>query len=206
MKVYVEGRARAYETMFREAGFTIAPLKDAELVCLTGGADVNAIMYGEHNHYTTCFDRGRDEACLRMWKHCQANKIPMVGICRGGQFLNVVNGGRLWQDVNNHAINGTHEATTYLGEVVQVTSTHHQMMRPSPKGDVIMHVRGRSTIRQHMRDGISVSDTGEHEDVEAVFYPETNTLCFQPHPEFANNGDTRRVFFEFVKEFIQGDK
>lgn len=206
MKVYVEGKEWAYEAMFKKAGFEIATLKDAELVCLTGGSDVNAIMYGEENHYTTVFNRSRDESCLRLWKLCQERKIPMVGICRGGQFLNVVNGGKLWQDVNNHAIRGTHEATTYTGEIVQVTSTHHQMMRPSPKGHVIMHVHGRSTIRQHMDKGISVSDTGEQDDVEAVFYPDTNTLCFQPHPEFVNSGDTRRVFFEFIKDFIQGDK
>lgn len=206
MKVYVERGEKAYEQMFLDAGCEIVPLKDAEVVCFTGGADVNATLYGEANHFSTYFNNDRDASCIRLWKVCQERKLHAVGICRGGQFLNVMNGGKLFQDVNNHAISGTHEAITNTGEVVQVTSTHHQMMIPHKSGEVIMHADGLSTARRYMCDGEEVIECKPQKDVEAVYYAQTQSLCFQPHPEFANNKDTRRVFYTFLKEFIAGDK
>jgi len=54
----------------------------------------------------------------------------MVGICRGSQFLTVMSGGRLFQDVSGHAIMGTHLIKFKDGSSLGITSTHHQMMNP----------------------------------------------------------------------------
>ncbi len=41
-------------------------------------------------------------------------------------------------------------------------------------------------------------------DVEAVYYESTNSLCFQPHPEFSGPlyEDCRKVFFSFIENYL----
>jgi carbamoylphosphate synthase small subunit len=67
------------------------------------------------------------------------------------------------------------------GETIRVTSTHHQMMRPGPTGQVL-GVAVRSTRKHAEKADITGLDTNQ--DVEIVWYPETSTLCIQGHPEY----------------------
>jgi len=66
-------------------------------VVFTGGADVSPFMYGEKKLSVTCNDEHRDEQEKLFFE--RYTKVPKVGICRGGQFLNVMNGGKMWQHV-----------------------------------------------------------------------------------------------------------
>ena len=124
-KVYVVGPDYSIRNMFLRAGWTISTNIDetVNLIQFTGGEDVDPSYYKETKHPRTYSNPRRDAveaAIFHEWK----GKVAMAGICRGGQFLNVMNGGRMWQDVNNHAIGGTHEAFDRVSELpVQVTST-----------------------------------------------------------------------------------
>src|SRR5260370_34035328 len=44
--------------------------------------------------------RGREEVEVRLGGWAIADGLPLLGICRGIQVLNVACGGTLWQDVN----------------------------------------------------------------------------------------------------------
>ena len=59
------------------------------------------------------------------------------------------------------------------GEEVMVSSTHHQMMIPSEDAIVLATA-----------DVVDWPLGMEQRDIEVVYYPHTNALCFQPHPEF----------------------
>ena len=39
-------------------------------------------------------------------------------------------------------------------------------------------------------------------DVEAVYYPHTACLCFQPHPEFHGMEELAKYFFSLVNRYI----
>ena len=43
--------------------------------------------------------------------------------------------------------------------------------------------------------------------MEAVFYPETKSLCFQPHPEFNTFGglECREAYFFFINNYLLTD-
>lgn len=211
-RIYVVGGNYAIEKIFSEKGGTlVSNLDDADIVCFTGGADVSPGLYGEERHPTTMINEKRDA-----WeKVCflRAEKKLKVGICRGGQFLNVMNGGSLWQDVDCHAISGEHPLMyeTFIGErstvqrSVMVTSTHHQMMIPSIKnGAKVWAWAGLSTkkssgIRMANKQWLFVEPkTGHQTDAEIVFYPRTKSLCFQPHPEY-NSRSTHDLFFTCVE-------
>lgn len=194
---------------------SVSDIEDADLVCFTGGEDVDPSLYNEHAHPTTRFNEERDDREAAWYYHCLNMGIPMVGICRGGQFLNVMNGGKLYQDVDGHALHGTHEAWVYDSTTpIQVTSTHHQMMRVNFLTDHKMLMISRiSKKKASMSDRLSSPiecityckpEFGRDEDVESVFYPGTRSLCFQPHPENMNGFASREAFFKFIREFIWG--
>ena len=202
LRVYVVGGGFEYIKMFHEAGFSGArSVEDCDIVCFTGGSDVSPHMYGEKAHPTTQSSAARDNTEADIWAAAFAQDKPMVGICRGAQFLNVMNGGKLWQDVDNHATARGHEITIVeTGEIVTgMTSTHHQMMRPTDDA-VIIATAALSTRKEAEKDKIE-RDEPENDDVEIVWYPDTFNLCFQPHPEFSV-GNCREVFLRFVDDLL----
>lgn len=198
-KIYIVGRGNPqYRRMWEDSGFAITNnIADADIVNFTGGEDVTPALYNESPLFGTMFNVHRDNQETEIYKAALNLNKFMVGICRGGQFLNVMNGGKMWQDVDNHG--KSHLAKDIAsGKDYWVTSTHHQMMRPTPDAIVLMTAK-ESKEKLAMKELWRHPDPGEN-DIEAVFYPQTRSLCFQPHPEFSNAGDCRRAFMKYVRE------
>lgn len=181
----VGGGGGGYSQMFQAAGWGEErnPLL-ADMLQFTGGEDVTPLIYGEENHRTTHNSARRDLEEAGYFAIAKRMGIPMSGICRGGQFLNVMSGGKMYQHVNKHATGATHQLTdVQSGSIITVSSTHHQMMRRSPEGTLLAYAQ-LGGFKQYM-DGGQVAEGPEDElDAEVVWYPTTKALCFQPHPEF----------------------
>lgn len=199
------------ENLFVSEGFDLVKdIYDADFVVFVGGEDVNPDLYGQRPHSTTHYNMARDHFETEVYEEALSLGIPMVGICRGGQFLNVKSGGKLWQNVDNHNT-GQHVAMIpSTGERLQVTSVHHQMMEPDWFSNVEILLRaGESTKKEAMSEISSYMPhaysqfpaKGSVTDVEACWYPDTRCLCFQPHPEYGHE-PTKDIFFEFVKTYI----
>ena len=203
MRVYVVNDM-CVERMFESEGHTcVNSVAKADLVCFTGGEDVSPFLYGEKNHPTTGNNPRRDFFEMSIFGMALNTGKPMVGICRGGQFLNVMCGGGLWQDVCSHAIHGTHMAIRMdmdneEGRYVQVTSTHHQMMRPSSEGCTLLQANFVGRVETvDMVDSIL--------GIESVYYSKQKCLCFQPHPEYGVvSNETKKVFFDFLNKYLLG--
>ncbi|MGZ4231350.1 MAG: gamma-glutamyl-gamma-aminobutyrate hydrolase family protein [Solirubrobacteraceae bacterium] len=118
---------------------------------LTGGPDLNPAYYGQpRNPQTRSGDPRRDEAEIALTRAALARGIPVLGICRGCQVLNVACGGTLVQHIPDayrgvrHAADDpaaleggaftTHEVIAAPGSAVEATlgprfavqSAHHQ--------------------------------------------------------------------------------
>jgi putative glutamine amidotransferase len=70
---------------------------------LTGGADIDPALYHEPVTGATDLDPARDAAELACWRAAESRSVPVFGICRGLQAINVFSGGSLVQDVPGHA-------------------------------------------------------------------------------------------------------
>jgi putative glutamine amidotransferase len=112
-------------------------------VVLAGGADVSPTSYGQ-----TPIDAVRDTYECSLVSLGRARGLPILGVCRGLQLLNVALGGTLWQDItlqvdgalvhrdwhryddNGHALRV--DASSWVGQVyggvstLAVNSVHHQ--------------------------------------------------------------------------------
>jgi len=76
------------------------------------------------------------------------------------------------------------------------------MMIPAPEGQVLM-IAARSKVRWLEQESQIVDRAAGDVDVEAVFYPETRSLCYQPHPEYLSPGeDCQEVYFDYIKQHL----
>ncbi|NOQ73267.1 MAG: hypothetical protein GQ574_14770 [Crocinitomix sp.] len=180
--VWVIGNEMGYVNMFLANGWDVVDnMYDADFVQFTGGADVSPELYGEELHPTTHHSPVRDHKEMAIFEEAVTLGKGLLGICRGAQFLNVMSGGSLWQNVNGHTIGGTHLLTDVLTkEEVEVSSTHHQMMRKGNKGVFVATAAGFATKKESDTEVVRNSPV----DTEVVWYEDTKALCFQPHPEF----------------------
>ena len=70
---------------------------------LTGGPDMDPALYREAAAGATDLDPARDSLDKAAWQAAQGRAVPVLGICRGLQAINVFSGGSLLQDVPDHA-------------------------------------------------------------------------------------------------------
>ncbi len=94
-------RARA-EVIVVEPGERIPA--DVDGLCLAGGPDIAPARYGESDptHLAKEPDLERDELEFGAIDVAMRRDIPVLGICRGFQLINVALGGRLVLDVTHH--------------------------------------------------------------------------------------------------------
>lgn len=176
--------------MFEKRGFDV--VKDFEgidLVCFLGGTDVDPAIYNEERHPKTQHpDRKRDD--IEVAGYNRFIGIPKVGICRGGQLLNVLNGGRMIQDLGEY-ISGDVPLYGYV-EPSSWKATFKGLVR-------VDHHQGIVAV-----NGTELSwpeDWNHGDDLMvsyACYYEDTKSLCFQAHPEWGHAG-TEDYFFELLE-------
>lgn len=205
-KILVWGKS--YEWLFHDIGEVVNDVNEFrknpaefKLVLFHGGSDVDPSMYKDTSPNGLCyFSKQRDIIDLGVFKTAIENKIPMVGICRGIQFLNVMAGGKLMHHIDNHSgIN--HDFTSARGEKFSVTSTHHQMVIPAPGS----HLIGWSTNKlstKYIGQG-DMFRKWDKRETESVIFPKINACGVQFHPEMMTSfDDAVRWFLKMVKSFI----
>lgn len=190
-KVYVENNDPRTVNMYIKRGWEITQEPHtANLISFDGGADVSPFLYEEENTASHC-DLTTDMLSLGLWSIATFHDIPCVGICRGGQFLNVTNGGKMIQHYSGHGYDHTLDVLPeeYAPwQNVWVTSSHHQVMIPAPRAKLI-----------------AVGETAKA--VEIISYTDTDhvpSLCFQPHPEYAHATEEHIDFFFHLIEHELG--
>ncbi|MEN9225985.1 MAG: gamma-glutamyl-gamma-aminobutyrate hydrolase family protein [Thermostichus sp. HHBFW_bins_43] len=171
---------------------------------LTGGGDLCPSTYGEDPGHPKVryVNSERDQFEVALAEAVMAQGIPVLGICRGMQLLNVVSGGKLIPHVPDvydeldhfnpedrkpirhkvSLIRSTRLHQITGAEEISVVSWHHQAIRDVPKG---WRLSARST----------------DELIEAIEH-ETHpwAVAVQWHPEFTfEEAEHFRLFQEFVR-------
>jgi putative glutamine amidotransferase len=116
-------------------------------ILFTGGGDLAPSHYDEENRGSEGIDPERDQLELGLVKRAEAEGVPILGICRGQQVINVALDGGLIQDVGEHRQQEPREAASHgvevvpgsrlagiVGRLVEVNSFHHQVVDPERVG------------------------------------------------------------------------
>ena len=111
----------------------------------------------------------------------------------------------MYQHVTAHGVFNGHRLYDQLdGDVLEVTSTHHQMMKPSDKALVIAIAIEGGTNTSYSKEHSDFVTALSLKDYEVVLYEQENCLCFQPHPEFSNDkwDNMRNYFFRCINNYL----
>lgn len=158
-------------------------LNGVDVLVLWGGEDIASSYYSEHTHPKTQNQKGpsaRDKAEFEAMKLAVKLNIPIIGVCRGAQFLCAFSGGKLIQHVNNH--HSMHDVTTSEGEIFTTSSCHHQMMYPYDVDHFMLAVSTEN--RSSIYEGGEEEIIPMIEEPEVVYFPKTRGLAIQGHPEW----------------------
>ncbi len=103
---------------------------------LTGGPDVDPALYGETPAGAAGVDPARDQLELAAWRAAKDRSVPVLGICRGLQAINVFAGGKLLQDVPSHAGTpyGHGQAHTHVLEIQPRSKLGRAIASAAPDG------------------------------------------------------------------------
>lgn len=204
MDVYVEGDRSeqvAFGNWLSRSNCHKASDPDvADVVIFTGGDDVDPALYGKDRHPQTFIDSGRDKREMELYLYCLENGIPMMGVCRGAQFLHVMNGGKLYQHVDGH--NGKHSIYDTINHerIFPVSSVHHQMCKYEPDSGMLVLADALNSQERWLDD--KEKETGRIQDVEAFWYRDSVCLGFQGHPEYSGYATYSVWCLERMNEYL----
>jgi gamma-glutamyl-gamma-aminobutyrate hydrolase PuuD len=173
--------------------------RDIDGLCLSGGGDIESARYGEADVACADVDTQRDALELEIARAAIDRDLPVLGICRGFQILNIAQDGSLVQDVPGHRPEEReglveHRVTVRPdsrlakatgGKPLTVNSRHHQA--------VTKDTLGRGLVATVVVDDL----------IEAFELDDRRWVVgIQWHPERTSevSPEARRIFDAFVQE------
>ena len=146
-----------------------------DALLLPGGGDVDPALYGQENIASDRIDDERDRRESELFRLFLQRGLPIFGVCRGCQLINVLLGGTLHQDIPGHRQDGNDELRhgsrtvdplllSLYGERFVVNSTHHQAI-------------------DRLGEGLRAVQWADDGTVEAVRHETLPIFAVQWHPE-----------------------
>jgi len=183
------------------SGDVEAQLENVSGIVLAGGDDIDPYLYHEEPHPKL----GRvyketDAYYLQVIEVALKKNLPILGICKGHQALNIYYGGTLYQDLrsqneayfkhvqlsfreeSSHAIKIEKDSFLYeaYGEAVAVNSFHHQAIKDLGKD-------------------LKITATSSDGMIEAIEDQKKRVIGVQFHPEMLRDKGSRQLFKNFIK-------
>jgi putative glutamine amidotransferase len=174
-----------------------AALATMDGLLLPGGADLDPALYGEAPHPAVNVEGARDDLELAAWSAARERGLPIFGVCRGFQAINVFSGGTLLQHLEGHDsptqnpaphplhLDPASRLATILGETAPLLSTevnsyHHQAVRP---GDLAPGLVASAVAPHDEGDLVEALEPAEGDDwiIGVQFHPERSEFI---GPEF----------------------
>jgi gamma-glutamyl-gamma-aminobutyrate hydrolase PuuD len=171
---------------------------------LSGGADIDPARYGATVAGSRATEPDRDALEAEAFAAADARGLPILGICRGLQAINIFCGGTLLQHVDGHAGTGdgrsaasshplrldpTSRLAAWLrdgqsgaaeGRALEVNTSHHQAIRPTDLAPGLVAVAWADSPVGELVEGFEAS--GERFVVGVQCHPER---IESTPPEFA---------------------
>lgn len=151
---------------------------------LIGGGDIDPSSYGrEALKKIYGVDRRRDRLELELVRGAFALNLPVLGICRGLQVINVARGGTLLQGAEDSVVHGEPQSATFVSNTISVTAD-----------SLLATITGRSALKRcacahhqavaELGEGLTVSAIAEDGWIEGIEAPSRRfVLGVQWHPE-----------------------
>ena len=170
--------AAGAETVDLVPGTKTLPAVDGLL--LPGGWDVDPSFYGEkRDDKVQEVDPELDQTELSLFQQAREREIPVLGICRGQQVINVAMGGTLVQHLEGHEVRAL--GRSHLAHVIEVDPSS-ELGRAAGGPKVRVNSLHHQAIKR-LGEGLQQSARGEDGTVEGVETDDGLIVAVQCHPE-----------------------
>ncbi|MBO0838285.1 MAG: gamma-glutamyl-gamma-aminobutyrate hydrolase family protein [Actinobacteria bacterium] len=165
---------------------------------LSGGGDIDPVLYrAARDPATDPANPGRDEAEIELTRHAITAGLPLLGICRGLQVVNVARGGTLYQhlpDVVGH--DGHSPAAQGYGSHKVSVALGAELARILGRTEATVPTHHHQAI-DRLGDGLVPTAWTDDDTVEAVELDEPSSfmIAVQWHPEA---GDDPSLFTALI--------
>ncbi len=153
--------------------YTETHLEDLDGLILAGGADIDPVRYGQTPSTPTLkIEAERDAFELPLARLALEQGVPVLGICRGFQMLNVALGGVLVQDIPSQ----------YAGSIEHRQGAQHEVeMLP---GSHVQRLAGMNRIQtnSYHHQGVKISEGLAPGVIATAFAPDGVVEAFEPEP------------------------
>ena len=177
-------------------------LETLDGIIFAGGPDVHPRHFGQEPdpHLGTVLE-DRDELELFLMKWVSGRKLPILGVCRGMQLINVALGGTLHQDVVHHMniIHRQSDGMLYWHDIVFEGDSMLRQLVPSDRYPVNSY---HHQAVDALGDGLVPTAYNPDGLVEAMERPASRFLmAVQWHPEVSYFKDSfsRKIFARFLQ-------
>lgn len=189
---------------------TVRAVERCHGIIITGGGDVHPLWFGEEpKRKIGSLDITKDKFDIAVTMAALQRGIPVLGICRGMQLLNIVLGGTLHQDINDNERENPilHDQTAHRSE-----PWHSIEIDPESRLSAILGGKSKTYVNSVHHQSVDkvppcvkVVATASDGVIEAIdAYPEHNAIGVQWHPEaLVSEGDSQEqvlVFDHIVRE------
>ena len=152
-------------------------ITSAQVVIFCGGEDITPSFYKEKKQKTTINNYQRDLRERQLFRELRPDQFA-IGIGRGAQFLSVMNGSKLIQNIADHQLDSTHLIIFNDQLILEITSQHHQCVDYKTIPDYCDLIALRNEINGEPRIPMIVPEV-------LYYHKDGNPRCFciQGHPE-----------------------
>ena len=152
-------------------------------IVLSGGNNVNPKLYKSNVKLEDVYEK-RDDIESKLVSFSINNNIPVLGICRGMQYLNVHFGGSISQNFNGH-VNISHKLISSL-------KRFDNMMKNSFHNHCI--------LKNDVSNDFNILATTDDNVVEAIEHKKNKILGIQWHPEREIEDNDYELIRTFLNE------
>jgi len=157
-----------------------AALPDVDGLLLPGGWDVDPSFYGERrDDKVGQTDMELDKTELAMFHQAREREIPVLGICRGQQVINVAMGGSLVQHLEGHEVSA--HGRSHLAHSIEVDPSS-ELGRAAGTHKIRVNSFHHQAIRT-LAQGLQQTARGDDGTVEGVESDDGLIVAVQCHPE-----------------------
>ncbi|MEO8744878.1 MAG: gamma-glutamyl-gamma-aminobutyrate hydrolase family protein [Candidatus Dormiibacterota bacterium] len=172
-------------------------LPDVDGLLLPGGWDVDPSFYGEKaDEKIGPTDPELDTTELEMFRQARKRQLPILGICRGQQVINVAMGGSLIQHLDEHDARAI--GRRHLAHTIEV-EPDSELARAAGEDTIPVNSLHHQAIKK-LGSGLHQSARGGDGTVEGVESDDGLIVAVQCHPEELTSDLpwARRLFERFV--------
>ena len=207
MKVGIVGRKKDtfhYENFLHSmkvnciTSLTLGELATCDALLFPGGGDITPQFFGQPDLGSHNIDTELDILQLRTFHLAVRNGIPILGICKGMQIINVGLGGTLVQNLNTASVHTAAHADLYHETTIVPGSCLHGLY-----GDTMMvNSRHHQAVDKPGKQLIPVQWCPIDSCIEAIIHTKLPIIGVQWHPERLLPEHTNASGFPLFQYFL----